>query len=413
MSLFERIKNFFMGKDEPMTDEETAQAMAQLIEEKPEEETPAPEPDDSQPEDGEQDDTQEAQPTDEEVQSDEETPEPEKPVTLAATVKPNRPIVVTLDASSLNQKDEAWVNIINLGEYIHDDYGVIEFTQENFDSWKRNLERGVMGGILNGKPAIATDYGHAMDIDVPLDQQKASGYIKDLKLETDSDGTERVYALIEFTPVAAQGIRNKEWSWFSVSVIGSWTDQKTGEDVGPILRGGALTNRPFIPDLQPIQLSDLRPSKAMLLSRQLAKERADRQAAETKLFNQNLAASVAALEAAGVPQFVIAAARPLLEADKTAAVLTFSLGGKEQTARPGELVQTILLEMAKLGTVPKGEKTQQRTQNLLTLQQAKEQVRQEWETEGRNMASVREADVILAARKRYPHLKEPKHETEE
>jgi phage I-like protein len=332
-----------------------------------------------------------------------ETEELAQPQQLSKQVKATHPIIVTLDASGM-QGTSTWVNIVNLGEYVHDEYGTIEFNREMFDSWSKNLANGVMGGKgADGKPCLAVDYSHAMDSDTASpEQHKAAGYIKQLKLEQDGD-VERVFAFIEFTPVAAQGIKNKEWSWFSVSVVANLTDQKTGDDVGHTLMGGAITNRPFVPNLQPIQLSDLRPSKAMTLAKELAKERADRQTAETKLFENSLAASLSALEKEGIPMYVINLARPLLEADRGAATLTFSLGGSKQTLKPGELVQKILLEFHKVGKVPQGEKTGQGDYSQKTLEQASEEVRAEWIKAGRN---PRDREVILEARQRNPHLQQ-------
>jgi phage I-like protein len=357
--------------------------------------------------DSENDDTQEVQQNTEETQATLET------TTLASTAKPNRPIVVTLDASRLTNTNEAWVNIANLGEYVHDEYGMVEFTREKFDSWKRNLTSGVMGGKLSdGTYGIAVDYNHSMDINASPNEQKAAGYLKDLKLELDGD-IERVFAFIEFTPKAAEGIRNKEWAWFSISEVSNFTDQKTGKDVGNTLLGGALTNRPFVNDLMPIQLSDLRPSKAMTLARELAKEKADRQAAEKKLFDQGVTASVSALEKAGVSQFVINLSRPLLEADNKAVALTFSFGGKTQEAKPGELLQKILLEMAASGFVPQGEKTMQRTEiaNAMTFSQAVDSIVKELlESDAKKGGSLREKDARKQAYSlvpiKYPHLQE-------
>lgn len=300
-----------------------------------------------------------------------------------------------------NARNELWVNIVNLGEYEHPEYGMIAFTEDHFRQWKSNLERGVMGGHCeDGSPCVATDYGHAMDESVPPEMQKASGYIKDLKLEDN-----RVYALIEFTPKAIEGIKNKEWSWFSVSVADSLTDQRTGEDVGSVLMGGALTNRPFVPELEPIRLSDLRPSRIGQLQRELAAQEAEIQRLKREKFDAEVAASISALEQARIPLSVIRLMRPMLEADFGGArTIKLSRGGKIQHATPAQIALEAMLELARTGLVPSGELTGTPAPHAITLEQAIAEVEAAWRQEGKQ--NYRRKDLYLAARKKYPHLRD-------
>jgi hypothetical protein len=303
---------------------------------------------------------------------------------------------------SANTNNEVWVNIVNLGEYEHPEYGTIVFTEEHFRQWKANLERGVMGGRCeNGRPCIATDYGHAMDENLPPEMQKASGYIKDLKLEGS-----RVYALVEFTPRALEGIKNKEWSWFSVSVVDSLLDQRTGQDVGSALLGGALTNRPYIPDLEPIRLTDLRPSRATQLQRELAAREAEIVRLKREKYDAEVKATLAALEQARIPPSVIGLVRLLLEADYEAKpTIKLARGGREQHLTPGKAAIEALMELARVGLVPAGERTGKPTDpGGITLEQAVAEVEAEWQKAGKR--NYRRKDLYLAARRKYPHLRE-------
>lgn len=294
--------------------------------------------------------------------------------------------------------NEIWVNIVNLGEYEHPEYGPIVFTEEHFRQWKANLERGVVGGRCeNGHPCIATDYGHAMDEPLPPEMQRASGYIKDLKLEGN-----RVYALVEFTPTALEGIKNLEWAWFSISVADSLVDQKTGQDVGSALLGGALTNRPFIPDLEPIRLSDLRPSHAARLQRELVAREAEIKRLKREKYNAEVAASISALEQARIPPSVIRLVRPLLEADFEAAP-TVKLSCK-QVVTPARAALSALLELAKIGLVPTGERTGSSAPHAITLEQAVAEIEAQWQQEGKR--NYRRKDLFLAARRKYAHLRD-------
>lgn len=292
----------------------------------------------------------------------------------------------------------AWVNIINLGEYEHPQYGSIEFTAAQFAQWKKNFHAGVFGGLgADGKPRVAADYGHSMDSDVNPETQKASGYMLDLKLEGN-----KVYALVEFTPAAADAIRKKEFAWWSISEFADVMDKKSGENVGAALGGGALTNRPYIPGLEPIQLSDLRPAtKTLELKRQLEQQTAEIAKLKREAHEGRIVANMKALQDAGVPPAVLQRVRPILNADDVAAPVKLSGG---HTATPGALVVQTLLEMARLGAIPLGEKTSHSTDVLtLTQDQAIELVKAKLEKEGKK--DTRYKDLVLMARADYPHLK--------
>ncbi|AFZ66991.1 phage protease [Deinococcus peraridilitoris] len=292
-------------------------------------------------------------------------------------------------------KTATWVNVINLGTYEHDEYGTITFTEDDFNSWQKNLQAGVFGGIgPDGKPRVAADYGHAMD-DPSADpaSQKASGYICDLKLEG-----ERVYALVDFTKPAAESIKNGEFSWWSVSVHPGIND-KTGNPTGPVMLGGALTNRPFVPGLEAIQLSDLRPARSVQLKRELADAQAEVIKLRRKNFDGSLAITLDHFQRAGVPPHVVNLARPLLEADfDSQATIKLTRGGRTSEHKPGEVIALALLEFAKVGIVKTGEQTFHQTTSHVTLDQALEEVKAE-------NPSVRQKDAIVLARKKYPHLR--------
>ena len=331
--------------------------------------------------------------------------QPETPAKMRQPAQAHRRALISaigprlLDSAKNN---EVWVNIVNLGEYEHPEYGTIVFTEEQFRQWKANLERGVVGGRCeDGKPCIAIDYGHAMDEDLPPDMQKASGYIKDLKLEGN-----RVYALIEFTPRALEGIKNKEWSWFSVSVVDSLIDQRTGKNVGSALLGGALTNRPYIPDLEPIRLSDLRPSRVARLQRELAAREVEIARLKREKYDAEVKAIIDTLEQARIPPSVIGLVRPLLEADYEAKpTVKLARGGKRLQLTPGKTAVEALLELARVGLVPAGERTGKPTDpGGITLEQAVAEVEEEWKKAGKK--NYRRKDLYLAARRKYPHLRE-------
>jgi hypothetical protein len=315
--------------------------------------------------------------------------------------------VLMLDASTidLEQSNEAWVHVTTLGEWYHDEYGLLNFDEAMFESWKKNLEAGVWGGTgTDGKPRIAIDYSHAMD-EAPPEQHKAAGYIDALKLEGDE-----VYAHIEFTKPAAEAIKNGEWSWFSISAVDSLTSQATGEDVGNTLIGGALTNRPFIPGLKPIQLSQLKPTAANKLKKELAQHKRELEEFRQHKRQTESTACLSALKDAGIPPAVIRMLEPLYAADSQAVTLTVKVGKDEVSF--ARHVTNALLELARSGKVPEGEKSDNPSPKLISLSEAVEELTQvvKAEAEAKGNKSLREADIYkeaaLRARRKYPHLKE-------
>jgi Mu-like prophage I protein len=341
-----------------------------------------------------------------------EPPESDAPPVLSITASASanqkrRSFVIHLDAATM-ASGPTWINIINLGTYQHEEYGQLEFTRERVEAWHRNLHAGVYGGTRNGKPCIATDYGHSMDLSVRADEQIASAYIFDLKIEG-----ERVYALTEFTPKALEGIKAGEWSWFSISEVESILDQRTGQETGPVLRGGAITNRPFIPGLesigQTINLSDLRGNTNPRITA-LERDVQTRDAEITRLRNEQFSASVTAtrtaLETAGIPRSVMTLALPLIEADFAATTtVQLSRNGRIEQVKPGAVIASALLEIAKVGIVPLGEKTKAPSDTSgVTLEQARAEIEVELEKAGRK--NVRLTDRYAMARAKYPHLKE-------
>lgn len=79
---------------------------------------------------------------------------------------------------------------------------------------------------------------------------KAAGWIYDLKVQED-----HLWGLAEFSPDAAQMVRNGEYKFCSVVVDFESTDRKSGELVGPELYEVGLTNTPFLDGQRPITLS--------------------------------------------------------------------------------------------------------------------------------------------------------------
>lgn len=143
---------------------------------------------------------------------------------------------------TLAEGKRAWLKMMGIGEYQHPSYGKIQFTPERLARFLSNIKNRVRGI----DPDI--DYEHKAD---PAKGNKAAGWVKDAELRADG-----LYGLVEFTPSAVTEIKDGEWRYFSPEFQDEWTDAQgvTHQDV---LMGGGLTNRPFLKDLLPVNLSEL------------------------------------------------------------------------------------------------------------------------------------------------------------
>jgi hypothetical protein len=65
-----------------------------------------------------------------------------------------------------------------------------------------------------------------------------------------------LWIAVEWTKDAAAKIKSKAYRYFSPEFVDSWKHPKTGEVFKDVLFGGGLTNRPFLKDILPVNLSE-------------------------------------------------------------------------------------------------------------------------------------------------------------
>lgn len=94
---------------------------------------------------------------------------------------------------------------------------------------------------------IPFDYEHQS---VRGETAPAAGWIHELRAKA-GDG---LYALVEWTRRAAEYIREKEYKYFSPVLAFNVQNEKTGEPVLMKLLSVALTNNPFLPEVQEVTL---------------------------------------------------------------------------------------------------------------------------------------------------------------
>jgi len=141
---------------------------------------------------------------------------------------------------TLDEDDRCWIQGMSVGTYQHPLYGPIEFTPERIKRFADGVKGKVRGIDLD------VDYAHKARTD------EAAGWIKDA--ETRDDG---LWLLVEWTKTAAAKIKEGAYRYFSPDFVDEWEDPKSGNTIKDVLCGGGITNRPFLKDMVPINLSEV------------------------------------------------------------------------------------------------------------------------------------------------------------
>jgi len=132
---------------------------------------------------------------------------------------------------------ETWIQAAPMGKYYHPIHGEIEFTPERAKRFAQNVKAGVRGQDLN------IDYDHK--------EGEAAGWVRDA--EARSDG---LYLKVAWTPTAVAQLREKKYRYFSPDFNDEWEHPATRVKYQDVMNGGALTNRPYLKGILPINLSE-------------------------------------------------------------------------------------------------------------------------------------------------------------
>lgn len=147
-----------------------------------------------------------------------------------------------LDVSGLsfdeqNGKTTSWVHALPIGSYKHPIYGTISLSDERSKRFADGVKSRVRGIDLS------INYVHD-------NNNVAAGWVKDAESRTDG-----LWLFVEWVQDAYNDIKNKKWRYFSSEFVDEWEDTH-GTKHKDVLLGGALTNRPYMKNLVPINLSE-------------------------------------------------------------------------------------------------------------------------------------------------------------
>ena len=164
-------------------------------------------------------------------------------------------IPIKLSDESPQQSRFAQVPIAVIGKWYHPTYGQVEFTQQDFDQIKTNFENNTLGF----EPPLSL--GHENPNSDSIDGLPSEGIPKELYQEGNA-----LYGFYHINDEQLyEDIKNKKYRYASPEYVKNFTCKETGEKVGAVLVGNALTNRPHMTRLPTVQALSDSGHKGMIL----------------------------------------------------------------------------------------------------------------------------------------------------
>lgn len=132
---------------------------------------------------------------------------------------------------------QTWVTVTRTGDFSDPRYGNFSITPVMLAQMVSNFDKQVAG----------------QDIFVDVAHKHSDGAAaKVLKLTVEAG---KLRALVEWTPFGIDAVQNRGFRYFSAEFHENWADNEQGAAQGCVLLGAALTIRPVIKHLDPVQLA--------------------------------------------------------------------------------------------------------------------------------------------------------------
>jgi phage I-like protein len=133
---------------------------------------------------------------------------------------------------------DSWIQIMKTGEFNHPQFGKLKINPQDLHQFKENFDKKVRGVDL------AVDVSHEPD-------KGAVAWFKELKVDGD-----KLMAKVQWTEEGEQLVKSGKYRYFSPEFMFNYKDASTGKQFKDVLFGGAITNRPFLKNMDPIELSE-------------------------------------------------------------------------------------------------------------------------------------------------------------
>jgi len=236
-----------------------------------------------------------------------------------------------LQVSLADGKTTSWITLTRTGSFTDPRYGSFDITNEMLLSMVANFHKGTYG------QDIVVDLNH--DI-----KHGAAADIKDLAVEGN-----RLRAQVEWTPQGIDAVKNKRMKYLSAEFHPNYKDNENGNKHGPTLLGAALTVRPVIKHLDPVELSEQGGEAPLYIHPELIKTFAEEANTMKKKYLALLAAMYGAIALSESGQktlsdaFGVALGESPEEATAKALLASFEDAGKKlaeaEKANPGAAIQ--------------------------------------------------------------------------
>jgi hypothetical protein len=149
-----------------------------------------------------------------------------------------------------DENKRVWVQIARAGRWLGHRQGAFALNSQTFEQICTNFETQKVG-------RLQYDFEHASeqkpsDGAIPMLGAPAQGWIYALK----HDG-QRLFALTEWGDLARQYIQNDQYSGVSPAINWNQKDRVTGKPIGAVLSSVAITNKPFLTQMEPLAATSL------------------------------------------------------------------------------------------------------------------------------------------------------------
>jgi phage I-like protein len=140
----------------------------------------------------------------------------------------------------------SWVHALPGGTWQHPVYGELKFDDPKVERYAES----VVKRYRQIDPDI--DYDHKQDAAMG---NRAAGWVKNAEARPGEKGKD-LWLLVEWTPNGYKSVQEKEFRYFSSELADEWTDAQ-GNKFKDVVLGGGVTNRPYMKNLVPLNLSEL------------------------------------------------------------------------------------------------------------------------------------------------------------
>jgi|GEM_PF-5927829 len=141
------------------------------------------------------------------------------------------------------------VEILRVGNFERRFEEDLKITLTDLQKLKQNFDADCRRQKLNGKPVVPFNFSHNI-------WDEAAGWITELNIDKDEQNYDALFAQVDWTPKGAQKIKDNEFKFVSSEFIYNFKDPETGKIYDVLLGGAALTNIPFIRDMEAVNLSE-------------------------------------------------------------------------------------------------------------------------------------------------------------